>query len=612
MKYETRIKKSIDRLSEEQLLHELLLVRGIENPTEFLNLTEDVVHDPNLLISMNEGVSMLYRHVTDKSCHVHILIDVDTDGLSSASYLYLWLQRNFPHIVITYDVNEGKRHGLNEDCVSRIPSTTTLMVCPDSSSDDIEWHFKLDEMGIDLLILDHHEFVATETPACIINNQDGCYPNKAMSAPGVVYKFLDEFEYQYFDELNLKPNCHEYLDLLAVGVVSDLSDVRDYETRFLVFKGLERLRKTENKFLQAILESQKERIKGEINIDTIGWNIAPIINAIFRQGSIEEKLLMFRAIINEEETMVHYPKRKTVNNPNKEPIEESLQDHVIRISKALKSAQDKASKKEVEMFTKEIKDNGFEENPVIILDVTDKIEAGHTGLVANKLAQQYQRPILLVNGRGGSFRNYDKFPIEDLSVWLMQSELIICKGHSNAGGMDIEKENIPLLQKWCNSQLNDFDLTPVYHADMEIPIAKLKNKHINKVGALKDNWGGKNMYKPQFIITDIVIDSADIQRLGKTSTMLKFQTNINGETITFVRPFTSKELYQEMVCESVETGRKGINRGGSVGNKKIQLTILGEFEVEEFNGKLYPQVSIKHFKSKPVVQTNGRRQRKFS
>ena len=183
-----------------------------------------------------------------------------------------------------------------------------------------------------------------------------------------------------------------------------------------------------------------------------------------------------------------------------------------------------------------------------------------------------QRPVLLVNGRGGSFRNYDKFPIEDLSSWLMQSELVICKGHSNAGGLDIEKENIELLQNWCKEQLKDHDLTPIYHADLEIPIAKLKNRHINKVGALKDNWGGKNMSKPSFVITGIEIDSADIQRLGKTGTMIKFQTNINGEV----------------------------------------LTILGEFEVEEFNGKQYPQVTIKHFESKPVVQSSGRRQRKFT
>ena len=75
MKYETRIKKSIDRLSEEQLLHELLLVRGIENPHEFLNLTEDVIHDPQLLVNMQQGVNMLHYWVTQDQPRIHLLIN---------------------------------------------------------------------------------------------------------------------------------------------------------------------------------------------------------------------------------------------------------------------------------------------------------------------------------------------------------------------------------------------------------------------------------------------------------------------------------------------------------------------------------------------------------
>ena len=374
MKYETRIKKSIDRLSEEQLLHELLLVRGIENPHEFLNLTEDVIHDPQLLVNMQQRVNMLYHWVTQDKVHIHLLMDTDCDGLTSSAFIYLWLQRNFPNCTLTVDVNEGKRHGLNEDIFLRIPEGVNLMICPDSSSDDIEWHNKLDEVGIDLLILDHHEFnTEVETPACIINNQDGQYPNKAFSAPGVVYKFLDEFEYQHFEDMGKQPNCHEYLDILAVGVVADLCDVRDYETRFLVFKGLERLKQTNNELLKAILLSQEQRIKGDINIETIGWNIAPIINAIFRQGTVEDKLLLFRAIVNEHETMTYIPKKATKNNPNKEPIEETLQEHVIRLANSLKSAQDRASKKEVELFKGEIEQYGFNQDPVIILVVTYKI-----------------------------------------------------------------------------------------------------------------------------------------------------------------------------------------------------------------------------------------------
>ena len=512
---------------------------------------------------------------------------------------------------MTFDCNEGKRHGLNEDIISRVPKDTNLMIAPDSSSSDIKWHKVLDEMGIDLLILDHHEIDVdiSDTPACVINNQDGQYPNPTLSAPGVVYKFLDEFEYRYFEELGLKPNAHEYMDLVATGMVADLVDMRDFESRFLVLEGLKEFGK-DNLLIQAILEDVSSR-KDVSNptIDTIGWDVAPIINAIFRQGDLQDRYDLFKALTNHVETRVYQPLKKTKDNPDKTPIEESLQANIIRRAKSLKGAQDRSVKKELKEIKDEIEQLGLNNNPVIIFNATNKIADGHSGLVANRLAQEYMRPVLMLNGEGGSGRNYDKFPIEDLNDWLSQSGLIECNGHQGAFGLTFDTNNIPLLQQWCNEQLKDQDLSPVYHVDMEIDITKLKNRHIERVGKVMSMFGGKGMEKPSFVVKNIVIETADVQRLGKTQTMLKFTTNINGEEITFVRPFTSTDVYKDFVCENTKQTR-GIGTDG-VGNKKIEATIIGTFEVNEFNGKSYPQVSIKEFVTKPVDTNGARRRRRF-
>lgn len=611
MKYVARLNTNIDRLSEEQLLHKLLEVRGVNDPTTFLNLQEDVIHDPNLLKNMDFGLEMFNFHLNQESPHIHIFIDTDADGLTSASFVYLWIQRNFPNAILTFDCNEGKRHGLNEDIISRIPKDTNLMIAPDSSSSDLEWHKVLDKMGIDLLILDHHEIDVdiSDTPACVINNQDGQYPNPTLSAPGVVYKFLDEFEYRYFEELGLKPNAHEYMDLVATGMVADLVDMRDFESRFLVLEGLKEFGK-DNLLIQAILDDVSSR-KDVSNptIDTIGWDVAPIINAIFRQGDLQDRYDLFKALTNHVETRVYQPLKKTKDNPDKTPIEESLQANIIRRAKSLKGAQDRSVKKELKEIKDEIEQLGLNNNPVIIFNATDKIADGHSGLVANRLAQEYMRPVLMLNGEGGSGRNYDKFPIEDLNDWLSQSGLIECNGHQGAFGLSFDTSNIPLLQQWCNEQLKDQDLSPVYHVDMEIDITKLKNRHIERVGKVMSMFGGKGMEKPSFVVKNIVIETADVQRLGKTQTMLKFTTNINGEEITFVRPFTSTDVYKDFVCESAKQTR-GIGTDG-VGNKKIEATVIGTFEVNEFNGKSYPQVSIKEFVTKPVDTNGARRRRRF-
>lgn len=75
MKYVARLNTNIDRLSEEQLLHKLLEVRGVNDPTTFLNLQEDVIHDANLLKNMDFGLEMFNFHLNQESPHIHIFID---------------------------------------------------------------------------------------------------------------------------------------------------------------------------------------------------------------------------------------------------------------------------------------------------------------------------------------------------------------------------------------------------------------------------------------------------------------------------------------------------------------------------------------------------------
>ena len=75
MKYVARLNTNIDRLSEEQLLHKLLEVRGVNDPATFLNLQEDVIHDPNLLKNMDFGLEMFNFHLNQESPNIHIFID---------------------------------------------------------------------------------------------------------------------------------------------------------------------------------------------------------------------------------------------------------------------------------------------------------------------------------------------------------------------------------------------------------------------------------------------------------------------------------------------------------------------------------------------------------
>lgn len=606
MKYEVKNRKSIDRMDDEKLLNELLMMRGVDNPLSLLNVDNGnytaYYHDAYDFMNMEKGLDLLWKHLDSEFGHVHLIFDVDVDGLTSGALYYLWHKKRYPHIPITFDCNEGKRHGLNIDIVERIPKETTLLVIPDSSSSDVTFHEELYNAGLDLLILDHHEFDTQQsTPAVIINCMDSRYPNPNLTGVGVVYKFLEQYE------LDLRHDC-EYLDsllpLVALGQIADLADVRNLETRGLCLQGLERF--TENNLLlQAMVEEQEYSMQGKCNFVTVGWYVSPLMNAIFRQGSLEDRIDLFKAICNFEEERVHYPQRKTKDNPNKEPIHESLQKNIIRRAKSIKSSQDNEVKKEVKEIQKVIEENGIKDDKVIIVDITGKVNSGHGGLIANKLAHQYMRPVILVNDKGGSARGYDKHPIDNFKEWVEESEIITGSGHSNAFGINFTQEQIPELRQWCNDRLQDVDTEPTWHVDFEFDIAKLKEKHILKIGQYDSHWGGKSMEEPLFAIKGIIIETGDIQRLGSKGTMMKFNTNINDQDIAFIRPFTGEEKYKEFTCEG--KGR-GIQRDGSAGNKKLEVTIIGKFKINDFAGKQYAQVEIVEFETKIA---NGKRRRGF-
>lgn len=611
MNYKVKINRSIDRMTDEDLLLSLLVARDVPDPLGLLAVDNGAACelDAFRFKNMREGLELFKSHL-DLGSPICVFIDSDVDGVSSAAEVYMWIQHYYSHIELSFMANEGKKHGLNPEVIERIPDNAQLLIIPDSSSNDFKEHIELWEDGLDIIILDHHEFdTEAKTPACIINCMDGEYENTSLTGSTVVYKFLQAFEQEYFGEYD--GYSKELLPLAALGSIADLADVRELETRYLCLKGCETF-DTSNLFLQAIMEEQEYSMKGVANFVTVGWFVSPLINAIFRAGTLEDRYDLFRAICNFEETRTYVPKRKTKDNPDKLPVEESLQKSVIRRAKTLKSQQDNEVKKEVKMLTEMIEQEGCLDDAVIIMDITDKIERTHGGLIANKLCGQYMKPVLLINGNGGSARNYSKFPMDDLNGWLTSSGLVTCAGHKNACGINILDKTetfVQDLRDWCNRQLNGVDISPIWHVDFEFDMAKLRPKHILKVGQFDSSWGGKNMDEPLFAITNITLETADVQRLGQSGTMMKFDI-VNGENkITFVKPFTSAEIYKDFVCEDVRSGR-GLRTEGGAGNKKIDATIIGKFKINEFNGKQFPQVEIVAFET-GISSNRSRRTRGF-
>ena len=153
-------------------LKEILTDRGVEEIDNFLWPTKNLCElNPHDLNNIEKGAEMLLEHLR-KNHKILFLVDCDCDGYTSSSILWLYCKHLFPNANFEFRVHEHKEHGLS-DTIDWVEEKTRwdLIICPDSSSYDVEEHIRLGELGIDCLILDHHETDGGYSKdACTINN----------------------------------------------------------------------------------------------------------------------------------------------------------------------------------------------------------------------------------------------------------------------------------------------------------------------------------------------------------------------------------------------------------------------------------------------------------
>lgn len=144
-------------------------------------------------------------------------------------------------------MHDSKQHGLS-DCINKISNYYSLVICPDSSSNDYKYHHDLFKKGIGVLVLDHHLADSISEYAVIINNQLSDYPNKELSGVGVVWQFC-----RYIDNILNSNYANDFLDLVALGLCADMMSLRSFETRYLITKGFKK-ENIKNPFIDYMLD----------------------------------------------------------------------------------------------------------------------------------------------------------------------------------------------------------------------------------------------------------------------------------------------------------------------------------------------------------------------
>jgi single-stranded-DNA-specific exonuclease len=546
--------------------------RGVENSQLFLNLNEDVINDYSLLKNIKEATNCLIQHL-EKDSVVFILVDCDADGYASSALMYNYLKRLKPEIKIQFYVHSGKEHGLSEEALKNINDDVKLVICPDSSSSDFKEHKILADKGIDVIVLDHHQCEKYSEHAIVVNNQLCDYPNKDFSGVGITYKFCKALDKR------LKVNfSEEYLDLVALGNIGDMMDMRSLETRYYTLKGLKQIK---NPFIKALVEKQSFSIKGEANTTSFAFYIVPLINACVRFGTQEDKANMFYAFANSNLHFDYQPKVKKKGDPKPPVIQQHIADYMARTCVNIKAKQDREKQKGVEIIEARIVEKNLLQNKVLMVNCTGILDPNLTGLVANELMHKYKRPVILLKQftekiYGGSGRNAERPDLKDFRKLLWDTNMFEeVAGHDNAFGIKIKKENIMKASKITNEKLKNMTFDDIHEVDFAIPAKKLTKKIIVDLNGLKNIWG-QGVSEPKSAIVGLSVPTKNIMLMGAEKNTIKF--TYNG--VEFVKFKTTEENYEKMMVF-----------GGGV----LKLNIVGKFSVNEYNGTTTPQVIISDY-----------------
>ena len=548
----------------------VLANRGImpEHVEHYLHTTDEDIYPPILFPTIQDGAKMLVKHISQND-KVLIQVDSDCDGYTSAAALINYLNCLFPGFVqnnIYYRIHTGKQHGIILDT---IPDDVKLVICPDSSSNDYDEHKALADRGVDVLVIDHHEADAISENACIINNQLCDYPTKSLSGVGVVYKFCS-----HLDDLLNVDYADQFLDLVALGMVADMMDLRDFETRHLITRGLENIR---NPYFKGMVDKQSYSLKDGISPIGVAFYIAPYVNATIRMGTQEEKLMLF-------ESMLDYRGYELVPSTKRgcKGQQETRVEQACRNCTNIKNRQTKARDAALETIEHIIEEKKLLDNKILAIKLdTFSADRNLTGLIANQLMAKYQRPVLLLNktedGWEGSGRGYDKSKFDNLREFLKESELVMyAEGHANALGVGITDENFSTFINYSNQALANFDFTPCYKVDFIFYGDDFRGNDIVEIAELKSLWG-QGVEEPFIAIEHINIHNGNVTLMSPDKSPTLKITLPNGTSL--IKFKSSQEEYEKLHSE---TGC-------------ITINVVGKCERNIWNGIVSPQIIIEDY-----------------
>lgn len=553
----------------------LLRARGIQDIDRFLNPDESCLQSWKDLDNIDEGVKLITSLAPD--AQVGLVVDCDIDGFTSASIIYQYLHRYHPNLQIKYYIHDGKAHGLEEHWEEIKDENFSLIIVPDAGSNDSQYAEQLD---CPILIIDHHLVEDTNFAPnmIVINNQlSSKYRNKNLSGAGMVYQFCRAMD-SYF-KLNW---ADDYIDLAALGICGDMMSGLEIENQYIWKKGFSNVK---NYFFLTLARKQAYSITGKVgandetiisslNPTTIAFYIVPLVNAMIRVGTFEEKERMLKAFIKGTELVVSH--KRGAKGSLEEVAVESARECTNARAHQNKYKDEAVSRLEQRIFKYDLLENKI---LFICLEPEDKFPSELNGLIATQLSQKYKRPTMVarLNEDGyikGSIRGLSNSQLDSFKNYLTSTGLFeYVQGHDNAAGFSLQYNKVEELHTQANKELANYDFGDKYY-EVDFERQALSDDLIDlieEISNYKNIWS-QQCNEPLIHITDLHFTAADFQIMGKNLDTIKITKN----GIAYMK-FFAKDMIEEL---------KGKNN--------IKMEIIGKANMNEWMGNRTPQIFIEN------------------
>lgn len=443
----------------------VLVNRGIcdaQSARDFLNPSLEQLHSPWMMCGMEQSVERILRAL-GRNEKIVIYGDYDADGICATATLVEILRKLEGQVDFFLPSRFNGGYGLHSEALEQLKDGgADLVITVDCGINAVDETTYARQLGLDLIITDHHKPLAKITGAAAVLNplQDECgYPFKHLAGVGIAFQLAAA----------LCEKCGrgfpaELLDLVAIGTVADVVPLLG-ENRILTTAGLSEIESFRRPGLKALAEASDLK-SDRISSTTVAFILAPSINAPGRLGEADPaaRLLLER---DEEEARVLAQQLYRENCLRRETGQQVLRDAEAAILEDPKAVGE-----------------------MVITLAGEGWHHGIIGIVASRLAERYYRPVVLIaldNGIGrGSARSIPGFDIT-AALAACASHLERFGGHAQAAGLTIPAARVKDLRKDLNRyariHMTETDLIPqmalegeLAGSDITLELARQLNK----------------------------------------------------------------------------------------------------------------------------------------